>query len=175
MERVRIEGERLTLRPLVVEELDASIATREAADRTAHPVKPDREKLKARFERSGLMQGGAIDLAIDVDGVRIGEIQTYVPRERAIPPGAYEVGIMIDETLRGRGYGREAVELFLDWLFDEQAATRVHMPTVETNTAMRTVLERLGFHREGTVHDMGIDFWFYVVTRDAWQAHRRTR
>jgi RimJ/RimL family protein N-acetyltransferase len=175
VERVRIEGERLMLRPLVVAELDTSIATREAADRTVHPVKPDRQKLKARFERSGLMRDGAIDLAIDVEGVRIGEIQTYVPPERELPPGAFEVGIMIDEALRGRGYGREAVALFLDWLFDEQAATRVHMPTVETNTAMRTVLEHLGFHREGTVHDMGIEFLFYVVTRDAWLARRQTR
>ena len=33
MERVRIEGERITLRPLRLDELDASIATREAADR----------------------------------------------------------------------------------------------------------------------------------------------
>jgi RimJ/RimL family protein N-acetyltransferase len=175
VERVLIEGERLTLRPLVVDELDASIATREAADRTAHPVKPDREKLKARFEHSGSMRDGAIDLAIDVDGIRMGEIQTYVPPGRALPPGAYEVGIMIDEPLRGRGYGREAVELFVDWLFAAQAATRVHMPTVETNTAMRTVLEHLGFHREGTVHDMGIEFVFYVVTRDAWRARHRTR
>jgi RimJ/RimL family protein N-acetyltransferase len=175
VERIRIEGERMTLRPLALDELDASMSSREAADRTAHPTKPDREKLKARFERSGLMHDGAIDLAIDVDGARIGEIQTYVPPERVLPAGAYEVGIMIDSSLRGRGYGREAVELLLDWLFDTQGATRVHMPTVESNIAMRTVLERLGFHREDTVHDMGIEFLFYVVTRDAWRARDRAR
>ena len=175
MERIRIEGERITLRPLSLDELDASMASRLAADRTAHPVKPDREKLRARFERSGLMENGACDLAIDLDGVRIGEIQTYVPPERALPEGAYEVGIMIDDpSLRGRGYGSEAVELLVGWLFDHDA-TRVHMPTVESNTAMRTVLERLGFRAEGTVHDMGIEFLFYVVTRDAWRAHRRSR
>lgn len=163
MERVRIEGDRITLRPLALAELDASLAAREAADRTAHPVKPDRDKLKVRFERSGLMQDGAIDLAIDLDGARIGEIQTYVPPERELPPGAYEVGIMLDEDVRGRGYGTEAVTLLVDWLF-AHGATRVHMPTVESNTAMRTVLERLGFHVEGVVRDMGIDFMFYVRT-----------
>ena len=175
MERVRIEGDRLTLRPLCLDELDASIAEREAAERTAHPTKPDREKLRARFERSGLMVDGAIDLAIDLDGERIGEIQTYLPPGRELPAGAYEVGIMIDDPgLRGRGYGREAVELFADWLF-AHGATRIHMPTVEGNAAMRTVLERLGFHAEGTVRDMGLEFLFYVVTRDAWQAGRRSR
>ena len=174
MNRVVIEGERLKLRPLRLDELDASIAEREASDRTAHPAKPDREKLKARFVRSGLMQDGAIDLAIDLDGQRIGEIQTYVPPERELLPGAYEVGIMVVETARGRGYGTEAVELLVGWLFTE-GATRVHMPTVESNVAMRTVLERLGFRAEGVVNDMGLEFLFYVVTRDAWQARRRTR
>lgn len=164
MERVRIEGERLTLRPLRLDELDASIAEREAADRTAHPAKPDREQLQARFERSGLMVDGAIDLAIDLDGERIGEIQTYVPPTRELPPGAYEVGVMLNESVRGRGYGTEAVQLFVDWLF-AGGATRVHMPTVESNVAMRTVLERLGFQVEGTVHDMGIEFLFYVLER----------
>ena len=138
-----------------------------------HPVKPDREKLKARFERSGLLQDAALDLAIEVDGTHIGEIQTYVPPERRLPAGAFEVGIMIhNPEQRGRGYGREATELLVDWLFDDADATRVHMPTVEENTAMRTVLERLGFHTEGHVHDHGQDFLFYVVTRDAWLGNR---
>ncbi|HEV2591486.1 MAG TPA: GNAT family N-acetyltransferase [Gaiellaceae bacterium] len=169
MERVRIEGQRITLRPLRLDELDASIAEREAADRNAHPTKPDREQLAARFARSGLMRDGAIDLAIDLDGVRIGEIQTYVPPERELPAGAYEVGIMITESARGKGHGTEAVELFVRWLF-ANGATRVHMPTVESNVAMRTVLERLGFRQEGTVHDMGIEFLFYVVTPDEFAA-----
>ena len=44
------------------------------------------------------------------------------------------------------------------------------MPTVSTNRAMRIVLERLGFVAEGTVHELGLEFVFYVVTRDAWSA-----
>jgi RimJ/RimL family protein N-acetyltransferase len=166
---VRIEGARVTLRPLAMSELDASLAAREAADPTVHPTKPDRERLRVRFERSGLLQDGALDLAIDVGGRRIGEIQTYRPPERELPEGAYEVGIMIDDPeQRGRGYGREAVELLVGWLFAEADATRVHMPTVEGNAAMRTVLERLGFHADGVVRDHGQEFLFYVVTRDEW-------
>ena len=169
MERIRIEGERIMLRPLSLDELDASLAARQAADPTVHPVEPDRERLKARFERSGLLRDGALDLAIDLDGRRIGEIQTYVPPERELPPGVYEVGIMIDDPeLRGHGYGREAVELLLGWLFGEAGATRVHMPTVAVNIAMRTVLERLSFRAAGTVHDHGQDFLLYVLEREEW-------
>lgn len=169
MERIRIEGERITLRPLSLDELDASLAARRAADPTVHPVRPDRERLTARFERSGLLHDGTLDLAIDLEGRRIGEIQTYVPPERELPPGVYEVGIMIDDPeLRGHGYGREAVELLVGWLFGETGATRVHMPTVAGNIAMRSVLDRLGFHTEGAVHDHGQDFLLYAVERDEW-------
>jgi RimJ/RimL family protein N-acetyltransferase len=83
------------------------------------------------------------------------------------------VGIGIDDpSLRGRGYGTEAVRLLVGWLFSDMGATRVHMPAVPTNVAMRTVLERLGFVAEGTVHELGLEFVFYVVTRGAWSGGR---
>jgi RimJ/RimL family protein N-acetyltransferase len=110
-----------------------------------------------------------VDLASEVDGRKIGEIQTYVPPGRALPTGAFEVGIGIDDpSLRGKGYGTEAVRLFVGWLFSGLGATRVHMPTVPNNIAMRTVLERLGFVAEGMTNELGLEFVFYVVTRDAW-------
>jgi RimJ/RimL family protein N-acetyltransferase/predicted N-acetyltransferase YhbS len=137
------------------------------------PAMPDREELRARFERSGVMRDGFVDLAIEVDGRRIGEIQTYVPGGRRIEPGTYEVGIMIDDPgERGKGIGTEATRLMVGWLFAERGATRVNMPTAPTNAAMRTVLERLGFSAEQTVHDLGQDFLLYSVTRDAWSGVR---
>jgi RimJ/RimL family protein N-acetyltransferase len=169
VKRVRIEGERLTLRPLRLDELDAVVASRP-------PARADREQLRARIERSGLMADRRIDLAIDIDGVRVGEIQTYVPEGRALPPGAFELGVTIDDpSLRGRGYGSEAVQLFADWLFEHRDATRVSLGTVESNIAMRTVAERLGFVADGVVTDHGTEYVFYVLTRDAWQARRRSR
>jgi hypothetical protein len=30
------------------------------------------------------------------------------------------------------------------------------------------VLERLGFVAEGTTNELGLEFMFYVVSRDAW-------
>jgi RimJ/RimL family protein N-acetyltransferase len=169
MDRIRLEGDRVTIRPLRMDEFEASWASRLQLDPTVQPVMPQRDALFARFEGSGIMLDGAVDLAIEVDGIKIGEIQTYVPPGRALPPGAFEVGIGIeDPSLRGKGYGTEAVRLFVGWLFAVKGATRVHMPTVPTNTAMRTVLERLGFVAEGTTNELGLEFVFYVVTRDAW-------
>lgn len=169
MNRIRLEGDRVTIRPLRMDEFEASWTNRLQLDPTVQPVMPERDALLARFDRSGIMQDGAVDLAIEVEGIKIGEIQTYVPPGRALPAGAFEVGIGIeDPSLRGKGYGTEAVRLFVGWLFTEMGATRVAMPTVPTNVAMRTVLERLGFVAEGTTNELGQEFMFYVVTRDAW-------
>jgi aminoglycoside 6'-N-acetyltransferase len=177
--RIVIRGERVTLRPLRMDELEASWATRKRlheTDPTVMPVMPARETLRERFEHSGVMRDGAVDLAIAIGGRRIGEIQTYVPPGREIDSGTHEVGIMIDDPAdRGKGVGTEATRLMVDWLFAEQGATRVNMPTVAGNTAMRTVLERLGFAAEETVHELGQDFLLYSVTRDAWTTRAATR
>ncbi|MGA9162058.1 MAG: hypothetical protein WB297_14495 [Actinomycetota bacterium] len=42
------------------------------------------------------------------------------------------------------------------------------MPTVPENVAMRTVAERLGFEAEGTIQYEGLEFVFYVLTRERW-------
>jgi RimJ/RimL family protein N-acetyltransferase len=167
--RIRLEGDRVTIRPLRMDEFEASWTNRLQLDPTVQPVMPERDALLARFERSGTMPPGAVHPAIAAHGRKIGEIQTYVPPDRALPTGAFEVGIGIeDPSLRGKGYGTEAVRLFVGWLFAVKGATRVAMPTVPTNTAMRTVLERLGFVAEGTTNELGLEFMFYFVTRDAW-------
>jgi RimJ/RimL family protein N-acetyltransferase len=168
VERVRIEGERVVLRPVRLDEFEDLWADRHAADRSVLPVAPDRNALWARVERSGVMRDGTIDLAIEGGGQRIGEIQTYVPTTRPLPAGTFELGIGIDERYQGQGYGTEAVRLFVGWLFTTVDATSVQMATVEANVAMRTVLDRLGFTALGTSLDHGQEFVLYAVTRAGW-------
>jgi RimJ/RimL family protein N-acetyltransferase len=169
MSRIHIEGEYVTLRPLRTNEFEATWEARLGADPSVQPVIPKRDDLLARFARSGVMQNGALDLAIEVEGRCIGEIQTYLPPGRTLPPGVFEVGIAIyAPSMRGKGYGTEAVRLLVDWLFAETGATRVHMPTVPNNVAMRTVLERLGFVAETTIQELDQEFVFYVVTQASW-------
>jgi ribosomal protein S18 acetylase RimI-like enzyme len=93
-----------------------------------------------------------------------------MPPGREVEPGTFEVGIAIDDPAeRGHGIGTEATRLMVGWLFAEHGATQVNMPTAEGNRAMRTVLERLGFSADGTVHDLGQEFLLYSVTREAWR------
>ena len=168
MNRIRIEGERVVLRPLSMDEFEASWAARLEAEPWEQPVMPARDVLRARFERSGILENGVLDLAIEVEGRNIGEIQTYDPGDRPLPPGVFEVGISIEEPMRGKGYGTEAVRMLVGWLFSDRGATRVNMPTVSGNVAMRTVAERLGFEADGAIRYEGLEFVFYVLTRERW-------
>ena len=158
----------MTLRPLSMDEFEQEWASRIEMDPSVQPIMPTRDALRARFERSGIMQGVALDLAIEVDGRMIGGIQTYDPPDRVLPPGAFEIGISIDEPMRGRGYGTEAVRALVRWLFSDAGATRVHMPTVPENVAMRRVAKRLGFEADSTIRYEGLEFVFYVLTRERW-------
>src|SRR4029450_3760167 len=46
----------------------------------------------------------------------IGGIQTYVPPDRTLPSGAFEIGIVIDEpSMRGQGYRTEALSRLVGW------------------------------------------------------------
>ncbi len=166
---VRVENERVTLRPLRLDELDSSLEARRrqhAADVTTMPVVPSREALEERFRRSGVMRDRAIDLAIEAGGRRIGEIQTFASPGHDLPPGRFQVGIFLEPAERGRGYGTEATRLMLDWLFAECGAVRVDMPTAAGNVAMRSVLERLGFAPAGTIRELGHEFLGYAITRE---------
>jgi RimJ/RimL family protein N-acetyltransferase len=173
LNRIRIEGERVILRPLSMDEFEQEWASRVEMDPSVQPIMPTRDALRARFERSGIMQGVELDLAIEVDGRMIGGIQTYDPPDRALPPGAFEIGIAIEDPMQGKGYGTDAVRSLVGWLFSGAGATRVHMPTVPNNVAMRTVAERLGFEADGTIRYEGLEFVFYVLNRERWVAGHR--
>jgi ribosomal-protein-alanine N-acetyltransferase len=80
---------------------------------------------------------------------------------------------------RGKGYGREAVALLVDYLFHEHGLQRVGATVDTANIPSFKLLERLGFRREGTLrsalfhhsawHDVGV----YGVTRTEWAERSR--
>jgi RimJ/RimL family protein N-acetyltransferase len=111
-----------------------------------------------------------IDFAIDVDGRLVGDVQA---RCQMLPKGVFELGIaLFDEADRGRGYGRGAVALITRRLFEEEGAHRVQLSTDVHNTAMRGVVERLGFAFEGILRgfwpepDGPHDYAMYGITKD---------
>ncbi len=163
-------GSRLLLRALRPAEIDDQWQAMVNADPMAVTRLPDEAGFKARLRQSGHMEDGWLDLAIDLDGAVIGRIQTFVPEGRRLAPGTFEVGIGLDEAVRGKGYGREALALFTDWLFEHAAAQVVEAPTDPGNAPMRAVFGHVGWSLAGSVTEHGREWVMYRITRQEWQA-----
>ena len=108
-------------------------------------------------------------------GRLIGEIQARGHPAQTLPPGVFEVGIVLyDPADRGKGYGMEAVALLTGWLFEQAGAARVQASTAVGNLPMRRVLERLGFACEGVMRAFmpegarRSDYALYAVTKSDW-------
>src|SRR5439155_8367896 len=138
---IRIQGPGLLLRPLTPAEIDDEWREMLAADPMTIVALPDEAAFKARLGRTGHLEDGWLDLAIDLDGSCIGRIQTFVPPDRALPPGVFEVGIGLQAHARNRGHGREALALLTDWLFEHAGAVRVEAPTDPANVPMKRVVD----------------------------------
>jgi RimJ/RimL family protein N-acetyltransferase len=125
--------------------------------------------MRVRIELSGKLRDGRIDLAVEANGRLVGEIQTYRPLERSLPPAVYEIGVSLYGSAdRGKGWGTEALRLFVDWLF-RQGAERVQGGTAVTNLPMRRVFEKLGFTVLGSLDVDGVEELLYGVTKSEWQ------
>lgn len=168
---VRLEGDSVVIRPLRVDELDAVLEGRNRLGREALPGgSRDRERLRVRIQRSGKFHDGRIDLAIEVEGRLVGDIQTYQPPNRSLPSAVHEIGVALyDPVDRGKGWGTEAIQLFVDWLFRGQGAERVQGGTAVTNHPMRRVFDKLGFTVLGELDVEGVPELLYGVTRSEWE------
>lgn len=84
------------------------------------------------------------------DGQPIGAVSwhrvCYGPNEGS---AAWNIGISLIPTARGRGYGGEAQRLLAEYLFATTGFDRVEASTDIENTAEQRALEKAGFVREG--------------------------
>jgi [ribosomal protein S5]-alanine N-acetyltransferase len=84
-----------------------------------------------------------------------------------------------DRSVRGKGYGSEAVDLLVDHVFASVAVERVGATCDTENAPSYRLLERLGFRREGTLrsalfhHGRWHDVYVYGVTRAEWSPRPR--
>ncbi len=74
------------------------------------------------------------------------------------------VGYKIDKDYRRLGYAKEALSKGISVMFDELNLHRLEAFVMPTNTPSIRLLESLGFHQEGLIHDK-------VIINNAWQDH----
>jgi hypothetical protein len=99
---ITIRGPKLLLRPLTPREIDDEWREMVRADPMSIVSLPSEAAFRDRLERSGRLQDGWLDLSIDLDGERIGRIQTFVPSEEPLPPGGSEIGIGLRRRMGAR-------------------------------------------------------------------------
>ncbi len=107
------------------------------------PVGPSFARFLETFEQELRLDGhGRGQLAIDTAaGVHIGTIMYYNADAEAA-----ELGITIgDPRSRGCGFGREAVVLFLRYLFANHPFRTIYLHTLESNTPARRAFTVAGF------------------------------
>ena len=105
------------------------------------------------------------------DGTKIGFIAHYCVQ----PTGLMEIGYVIIPSERRKGYGTEAVQIMVDYLFLSKDVVRIQAVTDVRNKASQKVLEKTGFKKEGVLRKVGYvrgkwaDACTYSILREEWK------
>jgi RimJ/RimL family protein N-acetyltransferase len=97
-----------------------------------------------RNERAGTL------IVERLDGEPIGTVSWHAVLYGPAPASrAWNIGIDLELTARGKGFGTEAQRLLADWLFATTSVNRVEASTDVENLPEQRSLEKAGFFREG--------------------------
>jgi aminoglycoside 6'-N-acetyltransferase len=108
------------------------------------------------------------------DGTKIGFIAHWLTQPNRI----MEIGYDLVPNERGKGYGTEAVQIMVDYLFLSRNIMRIQALTNVKNVPSQRVLEKVGFKREGTIRKAGFtrgtwdDAYLYGIVREEWKEPR---
>jgi ribosomal-protein-alanine N-acetyltransferase len=186
-----LQGRRVTLRPLAVEDFDQWAEVRVRCgewltrwEPLALPGRPDpvhsREAFAARVgARNREWQlGTGYGFGIFIDGghrfvgeINLGSIQ------RGPFQNAY-LGYWIDKAVAGRGLMPESVVVVCRFAFEDLGLHRVQISIIPRNTASRRVVEKLGLRMEGIaerylqINGVWEDHCRYAITAEEWQRRR---
>ncbi|SEO96216.1 ribosomal-protein-alanine N-acetyltransferase [Salinihabitans flavidus] len=171
--KLRIETERLTLRPPVHSDFRAWAAARERSAEFLTPWEPSwspdhlgRKSFTNRvyWAQRSIAQGTALPLflirredetllgAITLDNIRRG------------PAQAGTIGYWIGQEHSRRGYMREAIEAVVHHAFRHLDLSRIEAACLPENVASRGVLEKSGFKYEGVAQS-------YLQINGRWRTH----
>jgi RimJ/RimL family protein N-acetyltransferase len=152
-----LKGERVTLRAIKRDDLPALLAFNndlevELAGGGDPPMPQSLERLQADFEREA-EKGGRDDayFAIEVDGVFIGHCGLWKVNATA---RTAEFGIGIGEkSYWGKGYGREAITLLIEYGFRYRNFRRLWLEVNASNERAIRAYLACGFVKEGLLRE----------------------
>jgi len=177
-----IEGTRVRLRPIrdedwpIFEEWGQS---REALWGSFQRHQLDHlPTLRQAYDRTGLLsrESGFLLVELCQDGRVVGFVRYTLLQFPDADMPYPEIGFGIpDNDARGKGYATEAVGLLVDYILSGYPAERVAAFTEAGNLPAQSVLERLGFQREGVLRRSTFrdghwrDMAIYGLLRKEWK------
>jgi RimJ/RimL family protein N-acetyltransferase len=148
----RLATERLVLRRFEPGEFDALHALRSHPEQMrwlyeepATEVESRERHQRRMYHTRFALTGDAIGLAIDRDGVVVGDISLFL---RSAENLQGEIGFIVHPDHQRRGYATEAAAALLGHGFDAFGLHRIVGTAEPRNTGSVRVLERLGMQRE---------------------------
>ena len=133
-----------------------------------------RAEIEKDYDKSSLEQTGFI--IEKKDGGKIGYICHFILGH---PVGKLlEIGYFLVPSERGKGYGTEALNIMVDYLFLSKDMTRIQAHTELRNIASQKVLQEAGFKKEGTIRKLFFnrgewrDALLYSILREDWKEPR---
>ena len=173
-----LQTERLTLRPLAIEDFPrwAEMMADPVASKFLGGVQPASTAWRGFMSMAGAwsLTGVSMFSLIERDTGRwLGRIGPWTPHGW---PGT-EVGWGLHPDAQGKGYGVEAATATLDYAFDVLGWTDVIHCIDPDNTPSQRLAERLGSYNQGPTRmpapfqDLPVDKW--GQSRAEWRARRR--
>ena len=173
-----LQTERLTLRPLAIEDFPrwAEMMADPVASKFLGGVQPTSTAWRGFMSMAGAwsLTGISMFSLIERDTGRwLGRIGPWTPHGW---PGT-EVGWGLHPDAQGKGYGVEAATATLDYAFDVLGWTDVIHCIDPDNTPSQRLAERLGSYNQGPTRmpapfqDLPVDKW--GQSRAEWRARRR--
>ena len=104
------------------------------------------------------------------DGTKIGHIGGWMHGRICM-----EIGFALVPSERGKGYGTEAIQMMVDYLFLEKDIVRVQAPAAPGNIASQKALEKADFSKEGLMRKSWfargeyMDQYLYSILREEWK------
>ena len=142
MKSVIIEGRKLRFRRTVEADLDYVLAAESDGDNAPYVAQWSRQQHQEILDRENLLH---IILEETIGGARVGYvIMAGHPDEN----GNLEFRRLVI-TDKGKGWGREALELAKEFAFDHQKAHRLWLDVREHNQRARNLYQQAGFVEEG--------------------------
>ncbi|MBA3311258.1 MAG: GNAT family N-acetyltransferase [Nocardioidaceae bacterium] len=180
-ELLPIRTPRLTVRMMTSDDAEVLAAYRNEPEVAKHqlwdlpyPVEEARRMLAGQRADEQLEPGGKYQLAIEVDGVLVGDVFTDVGETG----GTAEIGYTLATAHQGHGYATEAAGAVVAALYDRIGCVRVYGELDPENVASQRVLERIGLIYEGVTKQSFLwrgewtDNMSYAATRadyDEWR------